>query len=85
MNSWLPERMSQVVAEFPQDVAEPVKSVKTPCSGPTAATSTRSPEPWSHVNGIQSPRVNVVDCGRDDLHVLLRHRPRSIPQAQESA
>ena len=26
-----------------------------------------------------------VECGSHDLHVLLRHRPRSIAQVQESA
>jgi len=26
-----------------------------------------------------------LDCPAQSLHVLLRHRPRSIPQAQESA
>ena len=39
---------------------------------------------------VPDPRVAVVAIprfeGRSyDLHVLLRHRPRSIPQAQESA
>ena len=38
--------------------------------------------------GIQSPRDPspvVRPVPTDHLHVLLRHRPRSIPQAQESA
>jgi hypothetical protein len=35
-------------------------------------------------------RINVTrfprfEAGSHDLHVLLRHRPRSIPQPQESA
>ena len=39
---------------------------------------------------IQSPVSPRFRCERDSdgshgLHVLLRHRPRSIPQAQESA
>ena len=39
---------------------------------------------------VLDPRVEVVaiprvEGGSHDLHVLLRHRPRSIPQAQESA
>src|SRR5690242_21923401 len=35
--------------------------------------------------GVPVPAVDGVDCSLDDLHVLLRHRPLSIPQAQESA
>ena len=35
--------------------------------------------------GIPVLAVERVVPGLDDLHVLLRHRPRSIPQAQESA
>ena len=34
---------------------------------------------------VHVPRVPCLEGGLVDLHVLLRHRPRSIPQAQESA
>jgi hypothetical protein len=33
-----------------------------------------------HVSGVP-----CIEGGSRDLHVLLRHRPRSIPQLQESA
>ena len=36
-------------------------------------------------NGIHVPRVPCLEGRSHDLHVLLRHRPRSIPQLQESA
>jgi hypothetical protein len=35
--------------------------------------------------GVPVLAVGRVNRGLDDLHVLLRHRPRSIAQAQESA
>ena len=37
---------------------------------------------WS---SLRSLRLNAAWTLTHDLHVLLRHRPRSIPQAQESA
>ena len=33
----------------------------------------------------EGPGEPLLKPRRNDLHVLLRHRPRSIPQAQESA
>ena len=35
--------------------------------------------------GLPVVGVERVESSPHDLHVLLRHRPRSIPQAQESA
>ena len=34
---------------------------------------------------VEIAAVERLDSGPHDLHVLLRHRPRSIPQAQEPA
>ena len=34
---------------------------------------------------VDVSRVDRRNCSLYDLDVLLRHRPRSIPQAQESA
>ena len=44
-------------------------------------------EARSHVfvKGIPVVAVDRVESGSHDLHVLLRHRPPSIAQAQESA
>ena len=41
----------------------------------------------THVSSASpsSRLMNYLDYRSHDLHVLLRHRPRSIPQAQESA
>jgi hypothetical protein len=36
-------------------------------------------------DGIDSPSVKSLVRPSHDLHVLLRHRPRSIPPDQESA
>ena len=36
-------------------------------------------------SGIEVPPVDGLDGSLMKLDVLLRHRPRSIPQAQESA
>ena len=35
--------------------------------------------------GVEVSAIERLHRGAHDLHVLLRHRPRSIPQAQESA
>ena len=35
--------------------------------------------------GVEVAPVEGVEGSVNQLHVLLRHRPRSIPQAQESA
>ena len=39
----------------------------------------------THRSASMSPAFQASMLGSHDLHVLLRHRPRSIPQAQESA
>ena len=62
------------------------RPTKGPGSGQPLAEVARSTSgSCSSANGIHVARVPRLEGGSHDLHVLLRHRPRSIPQAQESA
>ena len=57
---------------------------ETRLSRSRASARTRRPGRQSRKR-LQVTGVARLDRSSDDLHVLLRHRPRSIPQAQESA
>ena len=83
---------------FADELEEPASTTNPPRAqpfGPRADDNQTSPGPGAGpsfayaISGAPTrPRVSPrtqAESTLDDLHVLLRHRPRSIPQAQESA
>ena len=65
-------------------IADSVVAAKHATLGlPQRSNGTHRPRTRSTSSVARSRRLNRVDCPAHDLHVLLRHRPRSIPQAQD--
>ena len=56
-----------------------------PGSGQPSGVRTMTSGSYSSRKASMSPAFHASNPASHDLHVLLRHRPRSIPQAQESA
>jgi hypothetical protein len=81
----VPGRESMTYATNKDRAAQPRVARESPPRGtqPLAERGESDDDPF--IQSAVSPRIG---CERDSdawLHVLLRHRPRSIPQAQESA